>query len=60
MFSLGFHLSMKLLIFYKNMYPIEYKIDKEWLKWTSKANQKYGECKPLLEILEFDFINWKL
>lgn len=51
---------MKLLIFYKNMYPIEYKIDKEWLKWTSKANQKYGECKPLLEILEFDFINWKL
>ena len=34
--------------------PLEYKIDKEMLRLISEANVKYGECKSLLNTLEFD------
>ena len=34
--------------------PLEYKIDKEMLRLIAEANVKYGECKSLLNTLEFD------
>lgn len=34
--------------------PLEYDIDKEILKLTSEANQKFGEYKTYLDSLEFD------
>ena len=34
--------------------PFDYKIDKEMLRLTAEANEKYGEYKSLLDTLEFD------
>ena len=34
--------------------PIEYRIDKELLRLTAEANEKYGEYKSLLGTVEFD------
>lgn len=34
--------------------PIDYKIDKEFLRLLAEANEKYGEYKSLLNTLDFD------
>ena len=40
--------------FHANLYPVNYKMDKDLLRLLSQANAKYTEYKVKLQSLDFD------